>query len=77
MYTDLGYDFHVRAMTEMLRICREIRIFPIVDLDAKQTDLVSDVVEYFKQNHSVEIFKTQYEFQKGGNKMLVIKQICC
>lgn len=31
------------------------------------------VVNYFKQNHAVEIRKTQYEFQKGGNKMLVIK----
>lgn len=64
-------------MTEMLLVCREIRIFPIVDLDAKQTSMVSDVVNYFKQNHAVEIRKTQYEFQKGGNKMLVIKQICC
>ncbi|MBP1562857.1 MAG: hypothetical protein J6C38_03990 [Oscillospiraceae bacterium] len=73
----MGYDFHIRAMTEMLLVCREIRIFPIVDLDAKQTSMVSDVVNYFKQNHAVEIRKTQYEFQKGGNKMLVIKQICC
>ena len=73
MYTDLGYDFHIRAMTEMLRVCREIRLFPIVDLDANKTDLVSDVIDYFKQNHFVEILETQYEFQKGGNKMLVIK----
>lgn len=73
MYTELGYDFHIRAMTEMLRVCREIRLFPIVDLDAKQTDLVSDVIEYFKQNHFVGIRETKYEFQKGGNKMLVIK----
>ena len=73
MYTDLGLDFHIRAMTEMLRVCREIRLFPIVDLDANQTDLVSDVIKYFKQNHKVEIRETQYEFQKGGNKMLVIK----
>lgn len=73
MYTDLGLDFHIRAMSEMLRVCREIRLFPIVDLDANQTDLVSDVVDYFEKNHKVEIRETQYEFQKGGNKMLVIK----
>ena len=75
MYTDLGLDFHICAMTEMLRVCREIRLFPIVDLDANGTDLVSDVIDYFKQNHFVEIRETPYEFQKGGNKMLVIKQI--
>lgn len=73
MYTDLGLDFHIRAMTEMLRVCKEIRLFPIVDLDANQTDLVSEVVDYFKQNYFVEIRETEYEFQKGGNKMLVIK----
>ena len=39
MYTMLGYDFHIKAMTEMLRVCKEIRIFPIVDLDANKTDL--------------------------------------
>ena len=42
MYTILGFDFHVKAMTEMLRICKEIRIFPIVDLDANKTDLISN-----------------------------------
>lgn len=73
MYTDLGYGFHIRAMTEMLRVCREIRLFPIVDLDANQTDLVFDVIKYFEKNHSVEIRETQYEFQKGGNKMLIIR----
>ena len=73
MYTDLGYDFHIRAMTAMLRVCREIRLFPIVDLDANQTDLVSDVIKYFEKNQSVEIRETQYEFQKGGNKMLIIR----
>lgn len=39
--------------------------------------MITAVVNYFKQNHAIEIRKTQYEFQKGGNKMLVIKQICC
>ena len=73
MYTDLGYGFHIRAMTEMLRVCREIRLFPIVDLDANQTDLVSDVIKYFEKNQSVEIRETKYEFQKGGNKMLIIR----
>lgn len=75
MYTDLGYDFHIQAITEMLRVCREIRIFPIVDLDAGKTELITKVIEYFKNDYDVEIRKTQYEFQKGGNSMLVITKI--
>lgn len=60
-------------MTEMLRVCRKIRIFPIVDLDANKTELISSVIGYFKQKNNVEILKTEYEFQKDGNKMLILK----
>lgn len=73
MYTMLGYDFHIGAMTEMLRVCREIRIFPIVDLDAHKTELVSDVIKYFDKSYDVEIKCTKYEFQKGENKLLIIR----
>lgn len=74
MYTALGYDFHIQAITEMLRVCKEIRIFPIVDLDADKTDLIAKVIEYFINDYDVEIRKTQYEFQRGGNSMLVIRK---
>ena len=73
MYTMLGYDFHISAMTEMLRVCKEIRIFPIVDLDANKTELISGVIKYFKEFYDVEIRQTKYEFQKGDNKLLIIR----
>lgn len=72
MYTSLGYDFHIKAMTEMLRVCKEIRVFPIVDLDANKTELIGSVIAYFRENYLVEIVDTDYEFQKGDNKMLII-----
>lgn len=74
MYTMLGYDFHIQSITEMLRVCKEVRIFPVVDLDARETELISNVIAYFQQRYFVEIWKTEYEFQKGDNKMLVIKK---
>jgi hypothetical protein len=74
MYTALGYDFHISAMTEMLRVCKEIRIFPIVDLDANKTDLISNVIEYFKKSYDVEIKDTRYKFQKDADKLLVIRK---
>ncbi len=73
MYTILGYDFHIQAITEMLRICKEIRIFPIVDLDAQKTELISKVINYFESFCDVEVKHTQYEFQKGENKLLIIR----
>lgn len=74
MYTILGYDFHIQSIMEMLRVCKEVRIFPVVDLDAQKTDLIEKVIAYFRQRYSVEIRKTEYEFQKGDNKMLIIRK---
>ncbi len=74
MYTSLGYDFHIASMTEMLRVCKEIRIFPIVNLDADKTVLAENVIDYFKKDCKVEIVKTNYEFQKGENKLLIIRK---
>lgn len=74
MYTSLGYDFHIKSLTEMLRVCREIRVFPIVDLDANKTDLIKDVIDYLRRDYKVEIVKTDYEFQKGANNLLVVKK---
>lgn len=74
MYTSLGYDFHIASMTEMLRVCKEIRIFPIVDLNTNETDLIKNVINYFQKDYNVEIVKTEYEFQKGDNKLLIIRK---
>jgi len=73
MYTILGYDFHIQSMKEMLRVCREIRVFPIVDLDANKTDLIANIINFFSNRYDTKINKTQYEFQKGDNKLLIIK----
>lgn len=74
MYTALGYDFHIQSVTEMLRVCKEIRIFPIVDLDANKTDLIKDVIDYFQKDYNTSIVTTDYEFQKGDNKLLIIRK---
>ena len=61
-------------MTEMLRIAKEIRVFPILDLDAKKSELLDDLIDYFQTDYQVSIEKVDYEFQKNGNKMLMIKR---
>ena len=74
MYTSLGYEFHIQAIREMLRVCREVRIFPMVDLDGEKTGLAEKVLSFFAKSYSLEIQNTEYEFQKGGNKLLIIKK---
>lgn len=74
LYPSLGYDFHIAAIAEMLRVCREVRIFPIVDLDGNPTELTGRVIRHFERTHAVAVKTVPYEFQKGGNQLLVIKK---
>ncbi len=74
LYPALGYDFHVASITEMLRVCREVRIFPIVDLDGKPTGLADRVIRHFERICALEVKTVAYEFQKGGNQLLAIKK---
>ena len=68
MYTKLGFEFHVKTMTEMLRICKEIRITPIVDLDGNPSELTMNIIEYLKKRYTVNVIETQYNFLRNGNK---------
>ena len=74
MYTELGYDFHIAAISEMLRVCSEVRIFPLCDLDSNASALTERVIKYFGTEYSMDILKTGYEFQKGADRMLCIRR---
>ena len=48
--------------------------FPLVDLDANPSEMISDIIEHYRKKYEVEIRETKYEFQKGANRLLVIKR---
>ncbi|WP_315073440.1 SAM-dependent methyltransferase [uncultured Clostridium sp.] len=73
LYTQLGLEFHIRAIDEMLRISKEIRIFPILDLDANESILLQPIINHYNAAYTVKVEKVEYIFQKNGDKMLVIK----
>jgi hypothetical protein len=71
---NLSLDFHLQSIAEMLRVAKEVRIFPLLDVNGNESPYVETVMnEYEKKGYSAEKVKVDYEFQKGGNKMLVIK----
>jgi SAM-dependent methyltransferase len=73
LYTDnLSYNFHVDAITEMLRISKEARIFPLLDVNAKKSPYVQKILSDFKEMEIV-IKQVNYEFQIGGNELLIIR----
>jgi SAM-dependent methyltransferase len=75
--THLSAEFHLQALREMLRIAREVRIFPLLTLDGSPSPHLSFVIESLSsQGYKIEIKPVLYEFQRGGNEMLVV-QSCC
>ena len=74
MYTSLGYDFHIKAISEMLRVCRQVRIFPLCDLDSNDSEMIQKVIAYFSQSYDTQIKQTNYQFQKGADRLLIISR---
>lgn len=72
LYPGLGLEFHLRTLEEMLRICKEVRIFPLLNLDAEPSEMLESIIQYFQSTFRIEILQVDYEFQKGGNQMLRI-----
>ena len=67
-------EFHLQALQEMLRVAQEVRVFPLLMLGGAPSPHLDFVIKQItKEGFSIEIKRTQYEFQKGGDEMLIIK----
>jgi hypothetical protein len=71
--SNLSLNFHIKAINEMLRVAKEVRIFPLVDVNAVPSAYVERIMKELAENgYRVTIENVDYEFQKGGNQMLRI-----
>lgn len=72
----LSAEFHLQSLREMLRVAHEVRVFPLLALDSTPSpyiEFVSNSLE--KHGFGVEVRRVPYEFQRGGNEMLVVKPV--
>ncbi len=76
LYTyNLTLDFHIAAVREMCRVADEIRIFPLLDYSGMKSPYLDGVIDICRsEGKIVSIEPVNYEFQKHGNRMLVIKR---
>jgi len=73
LYSDnLDLEFHRSALDEMLRVGREVRVFPVLDTNARQSRHLSPVMESYGRRRTVQLVTSNYEFQIGGNAFLRI-----
>lgn len=73
-YSDmLTYNFHLKAIEELIRLAEDVRIFPLLNINGEASPYLEDIVEELKELPvTVTIEEVEYHFQKGGNKMLRI-----
>ncbi|MGF1600603.1 MAG: class I SAM-dependent methyltransferase [Thermosynechococcaceae cyanobacterium] len=71
----LDEAFHQKAIQEMLRVSKEVRIFPVLTLMRERSPYLDAILHTYKTaGYRVNLTQVLYEFQKGGNQMLVIRQ---
>jgi SAM-dependent methyltransferase len=69
----LDFDLHRAAIKELLRVAKQVRIFPLLALDGKPSPHVEPTRTYLSaEGWRAEVVTVPYEFQRGGNQMLRI-----
>lgn len=67
------FVFHKKAILEMLRVAKEVRIFPLLDLKNEKSPHLEGILSFLQESGYIfEIQKSDYEFQKGANEVLKI-----
>ena len=77
MYSQhLGAEEHRRAVVELMRVSREVRIFPLLDLDGRPSPHVPHVqAAAASAGWSSDVLTVDYEFQRGGDAMLRLSRV--
>ncbi len=68
-------DFHRQSIQEMLRVAKEVRIFPLLTLERQPSPHIDAVCEWLdKAGRVYQVKAVDYEFQRGANQMLRISK---
>lgn len=69
-------SFHIAAIDEMLRICKEVRIFPLLTLNLETSPHLAPVIRHLESvGYHCAVEPVAYELQRNGNKMLRITKV--
>jgi SAM-dependent methyltransferase len=71
----LDAGFHVAALVELARVAREVRVFPLLDLEGRRSPHLAAVVAGLSRaGLSAEEMPVGFEFQKGGSSLLRVRR---
>jgi len=67
--------FHLQSMRELCRVAREVRVFPLLALGGARSPHLDMVIQALRaEGRAVAVERVPYEFQRGGNEMLHVRQ---
>jgi hypothetical protein len=74
LYSDgVSLDFHIQSILEMLRIARDVRIFPLRNMQAEPSPHLPEILSTLtRHGFTPKIEPVEYEFLRGANQMLRI-----
>jgi hypothetical protein len=76
LYSDqLGEALHRASITELARVAREVRVFPLIALGGAPSPFVHRCADLLRENgYDVSVERVAYEFQRGGNQMMRVRR---
>jgi hypothetical protein len=58
----------------MCRVAKEVRVFPLLALDAERSPHVDVLQQRLgAEGYTIRIDEVPYEFQRGGNQMMTVR----
>jgi hypothetical protein len=75
LYEYMGIDFHIQSVTEIMRVSKECRIFPTINLYGKESTVLHQFIQFLTANqYTVEFVPIDYKFNRQGIEMLKISR---
>jgi len=70
----VNQEQHILSMTELCRVAKEVRVYPLLSLDGEKSRHLEPVMSALANNGIDVLLKpVKYQFQKGATEMLVAK----
>ncbi len=65
---------HLDSLLELMRVAKEVRVYPLVTLKGELSPYLDEVVRFLSEKgFHAELTNSRYRFQKGATHMLVVK----
>jgi ubiquinone/menaquinone biosynthesis C-methylase UbiE len=66
---ELGLDLHITSLREMLRVGREVRVFPLLDMEGRRSAHLGACMRELEAVARVELVPVPFEFRRGDSSM--------